>query len=236
MIGAMDLINNFVLTYTCAENELADGRQIFEVPSFLATATGLIGASFGLSEGGVLAAGVGAAVTKSANGYYAPKQKAALVSTALRAVLCVKNESVGISAFRTSAESQGGDTTPTPEEKLNRLLGSLSNENRLVAQMEDDGQRAAAMTALLGDVRKANSALTEILTDPEAESPAVFIDAERQYYEIVSGALYLIHSILGERMRDAGSADTTGIFKELKDLVAESEAADEALDLSLIHI
>jgi hypothetical protein len=233
VIGAIDLINNYVLIYGCAADELADGRQIFEVPSFLAAATGLIGASFGLSEAGVLAAGTGAAVTKSANNYYAPKQKAALVTTALRALLCVKNEAVGISYFRTSAASQGGDSPASEDtagENVKLLLESLSTENRLVAQMKSDDDKSAALSAMQSDLRKANSALAAIVAETPVDPPAVFIDAERQYYEMVSGALYAIHSILGERMRDAGSTDTTDVFKQLKELAGESEDADGAVD------
>ena len=66
----------------------------------------------------------------------------------------------------------------------------------------------------------------------EQASATVPIDAQRQYFEMVSGALFSVQSILAERLRDAGTTDTSGIFDEIKRLAAESEDKDEEADMA----
>jgi hypothetical protein len=99
--GGIALVDNFVRAYRCAQRQAADGRQIFEVPSFLALAAAGLGSPLGMSEDASLVLGAGAAIAGRANGYYAPKQKAAVLDAALDAVLCIKTESVGVDFFET---------------------------------------------------------------------------------------------------------------------------------------
>lgn len=100
--GATELNDRFVAAYRCARDEAADGRQVFEVPSFLALIAGALGPTYGLTEGGRIAALSSAAVLGKANGYYAPKEKARYLDAALDAVLCIKTQSVGVSFFDTT--------------------------------------------------------------------------------------------------------------------------------------
>jgi hypothetical protein len=107
--GALDLTNNFILAYRCAEREAADGRQIFQVPSFLAVVGAAIGPTFGLTKNGGIAAAGSAAVLNAGNTYYAPKQKTEVLDSALDALLCIKTEAVGVSFFDTRESAGAGN-------------------------------------------------------------------------------------------------------------------------------
>jgi hypothetical protein len=97
--GARQLIENFILDYRCRAHSAANGRQIFEIPSFL-TAVGTVAATaFGAGPNVAIAGGTGASVFRGAKSYYSPKEKADIFDSSLDALLCVKLESVGIDAF-----------------------------------------------------------------------------------------------------------------------------------------
>ena len=104
--GARNLIDNFTSAYRCASHEVANGRQIFEVPSFLALVAAAIGPTFGLSDDSRIAALGAASVYGRANNYYAPRDKVPAVDAALDAVICIKSESIGVAFF----DTRQGDT------------------------------------------------------------------------------------------------------------------------------
>lgn len=176
VVGAIELTDNFVRAYRCASHEAADGRQIFEVPSMLALVTAAIGPSFGLDDDGRIAAAASAALYGRANSYFAPKEKAKLLDTALDAVLCVKTESVKVSFF---------DTTRKP----------------------DSGTPALTIRRTVANGGKAE------------------IDVPRQYFEMVSAALFSVERILAQRLRDAGAMDTAGIASQFADFAKQAEEA-----------
>jgi hypothetical protein len=149
--GATELTDRFISAYRCAREEAVDGRQIFEVPSFLALIAGAIGPTYGLTNNGRIAALASAAVLGRANSYYAPKEKARFLDAALDAVVCIKTEAVGISFF---------DTTRAPPAAVVQFLAAPDAENaavqqairqkieQLAAQMRDlDRSRQAARSA-----------------------------------------------------------------------------------------
>lgn len=97
--GARDLINNFILMYRCRAHSAANGRQVFEIPSFL-TAVGTITATaFGAGPDVSVAGGSAVAILNGAKGYYSPKQKADIFDSSLDALICIKMEAVGIDGF-----------------------------------------------------------------------------------------------------------------------------------------
>lgn len=180
--GALELTNNFLRAYRCSAHEVANGRQIFQVPSFLATIAAVVGPTFGLNDDARIAAAASAAVLDRSNSYYAPKDKAQVLDSALDAVLCVKTESVEIEFFDTRADAPGAatnaaiqaiDQAAASAEAAAQSLGAqaLDLERRgrdLAQQMEDpklreasDGERRmqafagriAALDAELNDVR-----------------------------------------------------------------------------------
>jgi hypothetical protein len=113
VLGALQLTNNFIVTYRCASREAADGRQFFEVPSFLAIAAAALGPSFGLNEDERLGLGAGAAIFNAGKAYYAPKEKAGILDSAIDALLCIKTESVGVSFFDTREATQDAQANDT---------------------------------------------------------------------------------------------------------------------------
>jgi hypothetical protein len=99
--GAQQMIDNFVLSYRCAGRQAADGRQFFEVPSFLILTASAAATALGASPDVAIVATGANAVLNAGNAYYVPKEKAAVIDQSLDALLCVKTESVGVDAFTT---------------------------------------------------------------------------------------------------------------------------------------
>ena len=97
--GARSLINNFILLYRCRAHSAANGRQIFEIPSFL-TAVGTITATaFGAGSNVAIAGGSASSILNGSRNYYDPKGKADIFDSSLDALICIKMEAVGIDGF-----------------------------------------------------------------------------------------------------------------------------------------
>lgn len=236
--GAMTLTDNFVLAYRCAERELANGRQFFQLPSFAAAAVGLVGPSLGLGHDGSLIAGTTAGLFNTGNGYYAPRAKAGLVSAAHRALVCIKIEAAGVSYFHLVAEDdeEAGGAARTMESSATDLMPLLAElkanavvlETRRAVDPAAEGQlranwaqQQAVMTAMVN---------SSVAAATEAAVGSVLMSAEVQYFQMVSGALLSVESILAERLRDVGSADTKEIFAQLTKLAEQHAAAKKALE------
>jgi len=205
--GALSLINNFLLTYRCSSREAADGRQIFQVPSFLAIITGAIGPSFGLSDDGALAAAAGAGAYGQANSYYAPVDKADQLNSAIDAITCIKLESVGIAGFDINGEAKSkapeGDSTKDRTRELEGLLKNLPNLSEL---------RRSEILDMFGE-------------NDGNPSGYVEITAQRQYFELVSGALMSVERILAKRFNRSGSFDASSLVAEIEKLAKKAEEA-----------
>jgi hypothetical protein len=148
--GARILIENYRLAYQCAAHEAADGRQIFQVPSFLTAAAAATGVAFGLNEDQILGLGLASSVFRAGNSYYAPKEKAAMLDRALDAVVCIKSESTTAKFFNTdedapnaftAAAAGGGTITITPDEKYFEMVGAaLASVDRILGnRLRDAG-------------------------------------------------------------------------------------------------
>lgn len=127
--GALKLVNNFIVTYRCAMRKAADGRQIFEVPSYLAATGGVIALALGAGRDVAIGTGAGASIFGGAKNYYAPKDKAHILNSALDALICIKSEAVGVAAFKDNGDDIKSD------EKAN-----LNDSNRAAAtySVDDD--------------------------------------------------------------------------------------------------
>ena len=234
--GAMTLTDNFIFAYRCGERQLANGRQYFQVPSFIAAVGGLIGPTLGMSNNAVLLTGASAGVFNTGNSYYAPQAKAGIVSSALRALTCIKVEAAGISYFNTDEpeKPKPGETPPPTGEEMRQILRVLQTQQAELTQEVARGDAAAgpALAINLAQQRRIATVLAEAMTNrfEEAASGEVEIDAEAQYFEMVSGALFSVESILGKRLRDTGSLDTADVFAKLTELAKAHEEAQAALD------
>jgi len=238
VIGASDLIDNYQKAYECTATELANGRQVFEVPVFLATAAGLAGAQFGLDADGILATGVYSALVKGGGDYYAPEEKASMVWDAHRAVGCVRDEASGLSYFRTSRPSQEGSDTPDAQKIADlqadgaRIAQTLTDLRTLAPAERSPQIITQELTAQTNLLALANAIAAERMTGSDRTPPpaTVSISAERQYYNMIYGALTDIHEALGRRLGAAGLADASDVFDELKRLAEESAERDDAAE------
>jgi hypothetical protein len=145
--GARALIDNFVFAYRCRMGGAANGRQIFDVPAYLAATGAVVATAFGAGTDATLAAGAVGAILGGGKGYYAPKDKAAVYNGALGALLCIKTESVGIRAFnieaapkpKSDSESGGGGgetpkvTIPPEKQYFDMVTAALLSVERILA-------------------------------------------------------------------------------------------------------
>ena len=173
--GARDLIDNFATAYRCASHEVANGRQIFEVPSFLALVTAAIGPTFGLSDDGRLAALSGAAVYGRANSYYAPREKIPIVDAALDAVICIKDESIGIAFFdtRQGDAEEARNAVVAAQAQIAKLRSALSSlearrtatDTELRGLLQINDSSAALRAALVTELNAIDGAITATQTE-----------------------------------------------------------------------
>ena len=118
--GARALIDNFIYVYRCRAHATANGRQAFELPQLILAAGGAIAAAYGASANVAIGTGGAGAILANGRNYYDPRQKAVIYDHALDALLCVKNEAVGIAAYDTGSRNlttttgTGGDTVQVP--------------------------------------------------------------------------------------------------------------------------
>lgn len=248
VLGSIDLIDNFVRAYRCASHEAADGRQVFEIPSMLGLIAAGVGPAFGLSADGALAAATGAAVYGRANSYYAPKEKAKVIDTALDAVLCVKAATLGFDFFDTH------DVPPKEkqvEAQADVVSGLTADQRALEAGLADvkagkalSSDRRQTLSALvtakigttavtqttLDQASKRNQEKVEEARDTLA-SLRSSVSAPRRHFEMVSTALFSIERVLAQRLSNIGNFDSGGIAAEFAQLGGkEKEATEEKKD------
>lgn len=94
--NARALIENFILVYRCRSREAANGRQMFQLPAFVASVGAAAAGAFGGGSDWGLAGVLGSSVANAGNAYYAPQRQAEIFDSSLDALLCIKTEAVGI--------------------------------------------------------------------------------------------------------------------------------------------
>lgn len=114
MEGALTLINNYILTYRCQRDRAAEGRQFFDVPGFLTSAGAATAAALGAGPHVAIGAGATSLVLGQGKSYYAPKDKATVLSDGLKGMLCIHNEAVGIDGPTLEAISQVQQSSGPP--------------------------------------------------------------------------------------------------------------------------
>lgn len=133
------LIDNFVDAYRCAAHSAGNGRQWFEVPSFLALTGAATATILGAGETVPVIAGAANQILPGGKAYYVPQQKAEIFDHALDAILCIKTEAVGVPAFSTDLEGRvlrdGGSVEVSFEEQYFHLVAAaLLSVERAMAQ------------------------------------------------------------------------------------------------------
>ena len=192
--GAHLLIDNFLAGYKCTSREASNGRQSFEVPSFLAlVAAGVGGPLYGFSRNEQLAAGAYSAVMGRANSYYAPKEKADLLRTAINGVTCIGNAAVGYDHFDAAARQQDGvfniAAQTTQEEKLIKLIdGQLAEVATALKVANLAQQEKTRLTARQKELEDLKFALTQQISR-RVQASSIQIDAAFGYFKLVRNAL-----------------------------------------------
>lgn len=240
--GAHALTDNFIYAYRCAQRDAADGRQIFQIPSFLALIVASLGPTFGASADARIAmAGYGAALDRG-NAYYAPKAKAAILDHGLDALLCIKAEQVGVDYFDSTQDAVAAADAAFLERQIEQLantrtllvpadFGALSADaaTQRKAQIEDLDNQIAQLAAL--KARRARAAVrSSLLIQRQTAGGSIRIDVERQYYDMVASALLSVERVIGKRLSEAGSPDTEAFAALLKKIADEAAAADQKRD------
>ncbi len=206
--GALRLVENHISVYECTQAELADGRQIFEVPSALALAGGATAAALGAGSTVAIATGAGAATLGRGNSYYAPKDKAQIVAAAYDAVVCIKQEASGITALNVEASQLlvdnntggakmvgAGSVRFSPEFQYYQMVSSSLDDVRaiLAGRMSSAGTYAPKLLAqeitdLSKEVEQAQSAATANAT---ASNVAAITGGSNEDPILVKGLLEL---------------------------------------------
>jgi hypothetical protein len=229
--GANLLIDNFLAGYKCASREASNGRQSFEVPSFLALiAAGIGGPLYGFSRNEQLAAGAYSAVMGRANSYYAPKEKADLLRAAISGVTCIGNAAVGYDYFDADAEDEGGARNAvagtTQDEKLVSLVKDQLAD--ITARLQVAGLAAAERRELVERRKELDDLLLGLTKrmDRARQAAAVEIDADYAYFRLVRHALIDVDTVLEKRMSDSGTFDPASLSGELENLTRQEIAAE----------
>ena len=169
------LVDNYVLTYRCAINEAANGRQVFQIPSYLMALVGVASPFIGGGENTAVAAGIAASTYNSANAYYAPNAKADILDSALDAILCVQNEAVGVKFFETrdsppKSTAAGNEVEISAERRyFNMVTGALFQIERITgSRLRSTGKFDPA--GLVAEIEKLNKKLEDAKSDGTDES------------------------------------------------------------------
>jgi hypothetical protein len=185
--GARALIDNFVLMYRCRAHSAANGRQMFEVPSFLTAVGGVTAIALGAGPDVALATGAATSVLNGGKGYYAPKDKAKIFDGSLDALLCIKTEAVGVAAFDAKVDAKwnaidalikNNDTSvevPAEKQYFDMVSASLLSVERILAQrLSNSGTFDPA--GIIAEIEKLTSEEEKAAT-PEAN--AALAEAEK---------------------------------------------------------
>ena len=97
--GALQLIDNYDRAYDCAQRAAANGRQAFQIPSFLALVGSTTAVAFGAGADVAIAGGAANSVFTAGSNYYAPAEQNEILLHALDAINCISEEAVGSPAY-----------------------------------------------------------------------------------------------------------------------------------------
>ncbi|WP_209347941.1 hypothetical protein [Pontixanthobacter sp. CEM42] len=235
--GAMQLIDNFLVGYRCAERDAAEGRAHFEVPAFLFAATAALGQPFGISEDATIALGAAASGAGAGNSYFASQEKASHLNSAIDALTCIQLEAVGIPAFELSLDDikiRTPTTTPTPSPSPTPSPTASPATNSTISSLSlPDLETSTETISTYGFLSEEIGRLQELewpLSTPStqanenAHSSNISIGSQKQYFRMIYGALLSVERILARRLSHAGQDfDADGIVAEIQLLSKQIE-------------
>lgn len=199
--GANHLIDNYRMTYECAQRHLANGRQHFEVPALLVAFGGATAMAFGAPTGVAIATGAAGALLANGKSYYSPREKSRIMAASVDALYCVKGEANGLKGYATSlidkaaddkqdkdagalasavaAEPAGGATVAATATKqyfamVSTALGSIQN----IADQRLGSVGSYAPDALISEITTLSDKVKKQAEDRKAAEAAGKTDAE----------------------------------------------------------
>jgi hypothetical protein len=215
--GALALIDNYILTYRCQRDRASEGRQFFEVPAFLATAAGVAAAAFGAPPGVAVGTATGAAALGSGKSYYAPKDKAKVLSDGITAMLCIHNEAVGIDGPTLTAISDVQRSTAVPDTPPPQTPPVTPPPNTTPPNP------VTPNPAPTGNADGGDS------SDQPNQDAFVSVGYDRQYYNLISTALWSVEQYVADRLSNSGKEfEMKGILAELDKLKQDEADAAKA--------
>ncbi|HEY0312930.1 MAG TPA: hypothetical protein VGC56_10600 [Allosphingosinicella sp.] len=196
--GARRLIDNFIYMYRCRAHSAANGRQASEIPAFLALIGTAAATAFGAGPNVAIAGTVGNSLFTNGGKYYAPQRKAEIYDHALDAMLCIKEEAVGLDGYTLEAigtvenaqgksvraavgDSPADDSDPTirvtvSAQYFDMVAGALLSIERVAAQKLSTAGTPFDAAGVIAELEKAEKAKT----DAEAkEKPKADADAKQ---------------------------------------------------------
>lgn len=143
--GALALTDNFIIGYRCSMRAAADGRQPWEILSYLSLVGSTLASALGASPDVAIIGGSASSFFLGIRTYYAPQEQVEILSDAVDALLCIQTESVGISAFELqsvanaeqtalAAFRDGGVTVTVETQYFNMIASALMSVEQLTAQ------------------------------------------------------------------------------------------------------
>ena len=104
--GAQVLVSNYLDSYRCAMRVSADGRQPWEILSFLSLIASTTATALGAGKNVAIIGTSANSAFNAGNGYFAPRVQTGILNDAVDALACIQNESVGIDPNELKAAAQ----------------------------------------------------------------------------------------------------------------------------------
>ncbi len=221
-MGAMQLLDNFMVGYRCAAKSAADGRTKFEVPTFLLATAAAVGQSFGISADGTLGLVTGAAVVRQGNSYFASQTKADYLNSAVDALTCIQLESVGIDGFDLAQEPPRAIPPDSDGEIMFNFEAFKAKNPEMQERFKNTPDFEISTQQRLIDLGLTEEAIAEFSIDNN-EMATVEVPVQQQYFRMISGALLSVERVLARRLNHAGTPfDPAGIVAEISMLSQEA--------------
>lgn len=120
--AGLDILSQATKDYSTAANELANGRQLFDVPLLLAAVGGATAVALGANADVAIGVGAVSALSTSGKTYYQPTERAAVYTDAVSAFACMQREAIGLN--ENWAPKKAAQVAPVS------MQASISNEQR----------------------------------------------------------------------------------------------------------
>jgi hypothetical protein len=183
LANAKTIVQAYVASYSNAQKQNADARQVFELPPLIAAIGGVAATAFGGGPDGVLVAGTATAAFRSGNAYYAPKTKAGIYGDAIDALTCIGQIAIGAKPYELSfAMQRVGGGASVDETLVHDLIvnGVRTVEQRLTDRLSNAGSLTDA-AGIAAEFEKSIKAEQDAKNKGNAANGALAAGLERDF-------------------------------------------------------